>query len=205
MDRYVRQAEDGATSRCIHYAPKAFIAVAMPLSRPLLLSLIASSALHATLIFWQVQRSSDAQFKTTPSGQSLQQGRITARLSAVRTPLPTFRQPELAEDMPGESNERRYLPQSQLTRKTELLSPLEPDELFPGGIVPLEPIRLRVQVSAKGKVDAVLASGDRNAEPVQHLQRTIRRWVFLPGEVNGTPVPSEWEIEFSPARPMPPS
>lgn len=204
MDCGVRQTEHGSTSRCVHWEPKAFIAVAMPLSRQLLLSLIASSALHATLIFWQVERSGDEPGKAGASDRKPWRGRITARLSAASTNLPVSRQADLTDDTPSESKERRYLPQSQLTRKTELLSPFELDDLFPGGIAPLEPIRLRVQVSAAGKVDAIVASGNSTSEPTQHLLRTIRRWIFLPGEANGTPVPSEWEIEFSPAQPRPP-
>lgn len=128
--------------------------------------------------------------------------RIKVRLqesAGRKTPPPdlteTSYKPEVAAPPPID----RYIPQNRLTRKTELLTPIELDELFPNGAAPSRSITFILHVSAAGTVDEIILPKGTQATDLDGLATTLKRWVFLPGEIHRSAVPTVVEIEFSPA------
>jgi len=80
-----------------------------------------------------------------------------------------------------------------------LLTPIELDELFPNGIVPTGPTRFTLHVNANGTVDEVILPNGLQTSDLNRITDSLRHWVFLPGEIHRSAVPTIVEIEFSPA------
>lgn len=165
----------------------------------ILCALLASLTLHAALIAWaSVIASKRIDHGGTRVHQPLATHIRVAAQAARNLGPDGDGSPTHEAEPPSDTRKAKYISQTHLTRPTELLTPLDLAEIFPNGVAPAQPVVVTILVSQDGTVDDVIVPNTGELWDPDAVRRVLKNWIFLPGEIHGSRVPSVVEIEFAP-------
>lgn len=166
---------------------------------------VLSVLLHAMLYFGLRTDIQEGAHRNSRGWQPAQSAHIVASFKATTHAASDSASP--ASDASSEVDLKQEAPsfyaQEALTRKTELLTPVEFDALFPNGVAPAAPVKVRLYITTEGSVARIDLDPEALRAQLGPALETIERWIFVPGEIKGRPVASIVEIEFSPASGLP--